>query len=128
MKTLKNFLPVFIFLFSLQIFAQIDSTASLTVKDFKERISNKDSTMVILDVRTYEEVKGSLPKIDGAIHIPVQEIRERFNELEKYKDKEIIVVCRTQNRSSKAAAFLNKKGYNAKSVTGGMQEYYKESK
>jgi rhodanese-related sulfurtransferase len=127
MKIFKNILPLFIFLFSLQSYAQNDSSKVITVKELKERISNNDSTMVILDVRTEEEVKGSLPKIDRAIHIPVQELEKRFNELEKYKNKEIIVVCRTQNRSSKAAEFLNWKGYNAKSVTGGMQEYYRSN-
>jgi len=49
-----------------------------------------------------------------------------YDELEKYKDKELVVVCRTQNRSSRAAEFLRGKGYNAKYVNGGMQEYYKK--
>lgn len=82
--------------------------------------------MVILDVRTDEELTGPLLKIDGAVHIPVQELERRVDELEKYKDKELVVVCRTQNRSSRAAEFLRGKGYNAKYVNGGMQEYYKK--
>jgi len=127
MKNLKNLLPLFLFLFSLQSCAQNEPSKTLTVKEFKERINNNDSTMIILDVRTDEELKGSLPMIEGAVHIPVQEIEKRVNELEKYKNKEIVIVCRTQNRSSKAAAFLNEKGYSAKSVTGGMQEYYKNN-
>lgn len=127
MKILKNLFPLFLLFFSLQNCAQNDPSKTLTVKEFKERINNNDSTMVILDVRTDEEVKGTLPKIDGAVHIPIQELEERFNELEKFKNKEIVIVCRTQNRSSKAAEFLSKKGYNAKSVTGGMQEYYKDN-
>jgi len=126
MKKLKNILPLFIFIFSMQSCAQNDPSKTLTIKEFKERINSNDSTMVILDVRTDEEVNGTLTKINGAIHIPIQELEERFNELEKYKNKEIIIVCRTQNRSSKAASFLNEKDYNAKSVTGGMQEYYKK--
>lgn len=128
MKTIKNFLFLFILIFSLQSCAQNDPSKTLTVKEFKERIIIRDSSMVILDVRTSEEVTGPLRKIDGAIHIPIQDIQNRFTELEEYKDKEIIVVCRTQNRSSKAAAFLNDKGYNAKCVTGGMQEFYMENK
>ncbi|HSP87416.1 MAG TPA: rhodanese-like domain-containing protein [Ignavibacteriaceae bacterium] len=124
MKIIKNILPFILFLFSLQSCAQNDPSKMITQDEFKEKL--KDSSIVVLDVRTDEEVKGSLPKIKSAIHIPVQQLGERFNELEKYKDKEIIIVCRTQNRSSKATAFLNEKGFNAKCVSGGMSEYYSE--
>jgi rhodanese-related sulfurtransferase len=124
MKTLKLFISLF--LFSFYSCAQNGSTNSLTVNELKEKIKNNDSTLVILDVRSDAELTGALPKIEGALHIPVQELGKRFGELEKYKDKEIIVVCRTQNRSSKASQFLNEKGYNTKFVKGGMQEYYKK--
>jgi rhodanese-related sulfurtransferase len=126
MKIINNILPLLIFLFSLQGCAQNDLSQSITVEGFKEKINNSDSVMVILDVRTDEELTGPLLKIDSAVHIPVQEIERRVDELEKYKDKELVVVCRTQNRSSRAAEFLRGKGYNAKYVNGGMQEYYKK--
>jgi len=126
MKIFKTFVPLFLFLFSFYGCAQNVSINSLTVSELKEKIKNNDSTLVILDLRTDTELTGTLPKIEGALHIPVQELGKRFEELEKYKDKEIIVVCRTQNRSSKAAQFLNEKGYDAKFVDGGMQVYYKK--
>ena len=126
MKIFKNILMLFAFLFSVQSYAQVDSSKSVTMDQFKEIINHKDTTIVILDVRTEEEVNGPLAKINGAINIPLQELDKRINELEKYKDKEILVVCRTQNRSSKAAEFLTSKDYNAKNVIGGMQEYYKK--
>jgi rhodanese-related sulfurtransferase len=125
MKTFKIFIPLFLFLFSFYGCAQSEAGNVLSVKEFKEKVKNNDSTMIILDVRTDAELTGALPKIEGALHIPVQELGRRFDELEEYKDKEIIVVCRTQVRSSKAAQFLNEKGYDAKFVEGGMQAYYK---
>jgi len=126
MKTFKIFIPLLLFLFPFYGCAQNESVSSVTVKEFKEMIKNNDSTMIILDVRTDAELTGALPKIEGALHIPVQQLEERVDELEKYKDKEIVVVCRTQNRSSKAAEFLDGKGYDAKFVIGGMYEYYKK--
>ena len=126
MKEIKFFIPLFLFLLSFYSCAQNEPANSLTVEELKGKIKNNDSTMVLLDVRTDAELTGTLPKIDGALHIPVQELGKRFGELEQYKDKEIITVCRTQNRSSKAAQFLIKRGYNAKFVLGGMQEYYKK--
>lgn len=122
----RSILFSILFLVSLQGCAQNNPSESYSVKEFKEMISSKDS-IVILDVRTDGEIVGPLTKIDGALHIPVQELTGRVNELEKYKDKEIVVICRTQNRSSIAAEFLREKGYNAKCVIGGMQEFYKSN-
>ena len=123
---IKKLLTVILFFFSVQSCAQYDPSKSVSVNEFKERVSKNDSTMIILDVRTEAEITGPLTKIDGAIHIPVQQLEGRVNELEKYKGKQIIIVCRTQNRSSRATDFLSGKGYNAKYLTGGMMEYYKK--
>jgi rhodanese-related sulfurtransferase len=81
---------------------------------------------VLVDVRTEGEVVGQLKMIDGAINIPIQALQERFTELNKFKDKEILVICRTQNRSSASSAFLNEKGFKTKFVAGGMVEYYRK--
>lgn len=126
MKTFKNFTPLFLLLLSLTGCAQNKTKEMLTMEEFKDRIKNNDSTMVILDVRTDAEVTGKLPKIEGALHIPVQELANRVDELEQFRNKEIAIVCRTQTRSSAAAEFLKGKGYNARSVTGGMQKFYKK--
>lgn len=125
MKLIKSIILLFFVIISIQNCAQDNSNQALTMKRFKERISKNDTAMVILDVRTSGEIIGELPKIKGAIHIPVQELEDRVNELEQFRNKEIVIVCRTQNRSSKAAVYLKGQGYNAKYVTGGMQEYYK---
>jgi rhodanese-related sulfurtransferase len=61
--------------------------------------------------------------IENAINIPVQVLEQRINELKPYKSKEILVICRTQNRSAVAASILRGKGYNVKYVLGGMSAY-----
>lgn len=101
------------------VFAQ----ESITIEQLFEKIKT-DKNLIILDVRTEGEVNGQLKKIDGAINIPIQELGDRFKELNKFKDKEIIVICRTQNRSSASSEFLNNKGFKTKFVLGGMVEYY----
>lgn len=98
---------------------------SITIDQLFEKIKT-DKNLVILDVRTEGEVSGQLKMIDGAINIPIQELQARFTELNKFKNKEIIVICRTQNRSSASSAFLNEKGFKTKYVTGGMVEYYRK--
>jgi rhodanese-related sulfurtransferase len=95
------------------------------MSEFKEKLkSGKD--FVVLDVRTPEELVGPLGKLESAINIPVQVLDQRISELEKYKEKEILVICRTQNRSAVAVDYLNKKGFNSKNVLGGMVEYSKK--
>ena len=120
MNQLKNMIVLVVFLFSVVSCAQQDQTNSYTMEQFKEKLKN-DKELIVLDVRTPEEVAGG--KIENAINIPVQVLEQRINELDKYKDKEIAVICRTQNRSSAAANILVKNGYSAKYVLGGMSAY-----
>ncbi len=100
--------------------AQQDTSNSMTMEQFKLKLQN-DKELIVLDVRTPEEAATGM--IKNAINIPVQVLEQRINELGKYKDKEIAVICRTQNRSSVAASILKEKGYNVKYVLGGMTAY-----
>jgi len=91
-----------------------------------DQLCSLDNKKVIfLDVRTAEEFNGTAEDkfgaIKNAINIPVQELETRMNELEKYKDKEIIVYCSHSHRSPRASYLLTQNGF--KKVTnmlGGM--------
>ena len=85
----------------------------------------KDSNLVILDVRTPQELVGQHGQIEGVINIPVQVLNQRINEMEKFKDKNIAVICRSGNRSVMATKMMQAKGYKAKNVLGGMKAYNK---
>jgi len=75
---------------------------------------------LILDVRTAEEWSQS--HIPNAIHIPLDELESRLHELPK--DKEIIVICHTGNRSREGVVLLLKAGFTQVSmVTGGMNNW-----
>jgi len=117
---IKSFITAaFLFLSSFAC-AQEDQSNSVTMEQFKEILKN-DNDIIVLDVRTPEEVATGM--IENAINIPVQVLEQRFAELEKYKDKEIFVICRTQNRAPIGASILASKGYKAKYVKGGMSVY-----
>jgi rhodanese-related sulfurtransferase len=84
-----------------------------------------EKNIVFLDVRTPAEFnvesENKFGAIKNAINIPVQELETRVNELEKYKDKEIIVYCSHSHRSPRASYMLTQHGF--KKVTnmlGGM--------
>tara|TARA_B100001113_G_scaffold223547_1_gene183525 strand:- start:2879 stop:3247 length:369 start_codon:yes stop_codon:yes gene_type:complete len=74
-----------------------------------------------LDVRTkIEHDHKSIPNTEC---IPVQEIEKRIGELKKFKNKKIIVYCRSGNRSRIATKILNENGFNAYNLNGGMTEW-----
>jgi len=77
---------------------------------------------ILLDVRTNQERKERM--IKGSYHIPLHEIGSRINELNKFKDKEIICYCRTGNRSVSAASKLKKNGFNSANMRGGINSWY----
>ncbi|MGP4081872.1 rhodanese-like domain-containing protein [Pseudalkalibacillus sp. R45] len=83
----------------------------------KKRKENNDIS--IIDVREDEEVANGI--IPGAKHIPLGDISERTNEIPK--DKEHIMVCRSGNRSGKAAKFLEGEGYSVLNMKGGMMNW-----
>lgn len=64
---------------------------------------------IVVDVREAGEFsEGHLP---DAKNIPVAKFEERVSELEKFKDKAVIVCCATGMRSNKACATLKKQGF-----------------
>jgi rhodanese-related sulfurtransferase len=107
--------------------AQQNKDSTMTVHELK-KLMNDDSTLVILDVRTPAELTGPLGKIDNVINIPIQELQSRIGELNKYKDKQIAVICRSGNRSNTGTRLLREKGFDAKNVLGGMIQYQKLEK
>jgi rhodanese-related sulfurtransferase len=120
MNTIFTLILMFLFMFN--YFAQQDSNNTITALELKGRLGN-DSSLIVLDVRNPYELKGNLGQIDDVINIPVQELENRITEMEKYRGKEIAVICRTGNRSHFATEFLIAEGFKAKNVLGGMVEY-----
>ena len=126
MKNYKYFLLVFILLNLSSVSCKAQDTSNtrkdITVSQLKKQMQ-ADTNLVILDVRTKEELTGKLPKIKSAINIPLQELEKRIDELKPYKNRNIAVICRSGHRSSKAYVILKKQGYNVENVLGGMKAY-----
>jgi NADPH-dependent 2,4-dienoyl-CoA reductase/sulfur reductase-like enzyme/rhodanese-related sulfurtransferase len=74
----------------------------------------RDKGFEILDVRTASECGNGV--IPGAINIPVDEIRDRYQEL---KNKNILVNCQVGLRGHTASMLLKELGYNAVNLDGG---------
>lgn len=64
------------------------------------------SNALVLDVR--DDAEFSAGHIADAKHIPLAKLEERIKELEKYKDKPVLVHCQSGVRSTKACSILRK--------------------
>ncbi len=72
------------------------------------RLINREDA-VLLDVREDNEYRGG--HIVNSVHLPLSVLDKRLDELEKYKDRPIIVACRTGSRSAAACTRLSKAGF-----------------
>jgi rhodanese-related sulfurtransferase len=77
--------------------------------------------VVLLDVRTAKE--RSVSSISGSLHIPINELLNQREKLERYKAKEIVCYCQTGSRSLVAAGRLKKFGFKVGNLAGGMGEW-----
>lgn len=82
---------------------------------FKELTAAEAKTLIetsqplILDVRTPNEYYSG--HIAGATLIPLQQLNQRLSEIQQYKDKEILIYCRSGNRSTVASEILIENGF-----------------
>ena len=74
---------------------------------------------VALDVRERWEWKRG--HLDAALHIPLGQLGRRLEELPR--DTQIVVVCRSGNRSGSVVPPLRERGYDAVNLEGGLQAW-----
>lgn len=128
MKNIYLILIFISFLFlSAYIYSQSADKSEMSISDLIVLLGSEEKP-IVLDVRNPNELEGELGHIDGVINIPVHELEGRLSELTDYKDKKIVVICRSGNRSRYATALLKKAGFDATNVKGGMMEYRKNKK
>lgn len=88
----------------------------INVQELKQKLDRKDD-FVLLDVR--EDFEREICKLTPDVHIPMNEIQERFHELPK--DKEIVVYCRSGARSMNVCMFLQSQGFKSlQNLSGGI--------
>ncbi|MHC1779284.1 MAG: DsrE/DsrF/DrsH-like family protein [Bacteroidales bacterium] len=90
------------------------------VVSWRDVVRADKEQVFILDVRTAEEYK--LGAIQGAVNIPVDELRGRLNEVPR--DKKVIVYCAVGLRGYVAYRILHHNGYtNIANLSGGYKTY-----
>ncbi|MEK7437848.1 MAG: rhodanese-like domain-containing protein [Pseudomonadota bacterium] len=89
---------------------------SVNTLEATQMINRQDALM--LDVR--EQAEYAQAHILNARGLPLSQLEARIGDLEKFKDKPLIVYCATDNRSSTAVVTLKKHGFaNVFTLSGG---------
>jgi rhodanese-related sulfurtransferase len=94
---------------------------NITPEEVKQRMDSGEE-LNIVDVREPHEHADF--NIGGTL-LPLGQIQVmQVDEIEDLKDKEVIVYCRSGNRSGQAAMILETLGFqNVKNLTGGMLKW-----
>jgi len=78
--------------------------------------------MLLLDCRRAEE--NALCSLGDDLLIPMDELGERLEELEPWREKAIVVYCRSGQRSLMVTDALRRAGFgNVKSLAGGINRW-----
>lgn len=108
----------------LTIVGQESTENEITVEQVRDKITKKED-IILIDVRTAPEFEGSLGHLPGAILIPFADLESRIEEIEEYKNKEIILYCSSGIRSGRATEILRDKNFKAVNMIGGMLAWNK---
>ncbi|VFQ44770.1 FAD-dependent oxidoreductase [Desulfoluna butyratoxydans] len=84
--------------------------------DYTETLAADPEKDLILDVRTDEEIEEN-GTLDHVLHIPVDQIRNRCDEIDK--SKRVLVLCAIGLRGYLGYRILKHRGYDVKAVAGG---------
>ncbi len=96
---------------------------AIDIVTLKQRIDAGED-LLILDVRSSEDYASEPGHIANATLLPLEELAQRTDELAAYIDKPVIIICRTDRKSAKAARMLNDRGFSDVSIaTKGMKEW-----
>ena len=93
-----------------RIVSSVRKGEMLNVKILKKLIDDGDD-ILLLDVRTAKDYNGEQGHIAGSVLIPLEQLEQRLDEVSDYYEKTVVIMCRTDRKSSDAAKLLARKGF-----------------
>jgi rhodanese-related sulfurtransferase/uncharacterized membrane protein len=86
------------------------------------------SPPVLVDVRDAEDFVQPGSAIPGSINIPMDQFPNRVNELEKFRNREVVTICYAGRMAGEAAELLQGRGFiRAKVLLGGLSSWHAPS-
>jgi uncharacterized membrane protein YdjX (TVP38/TMEM64 family) len=93
-----------------RLVARLRVRPMIQVVDLRQRIETQPD-LLVLDVRTAGDFVGEQGHIEGALNVPLEVLEERLEALGDDPERPIVLVCRTDRRSAKAAGLLARRGF-----------------
>lgn len=109
-----------------RLVARLRQRPMIEVAELKSRLE-QEAGSVVLDVRSPEEYVGELGHVAGSLNIPLDQLPSRLDELGDDPERRIMILCRTDRRSAKAATLLAVRGFaDVQVVRGGMTAWQEQ--
>jgi uncharacterized membrane protein YdjX (TVP38/TMEM64 family)/rhodanese-related sulfurtransferase len=90
--------------------------------DDLDRQIKSDKSLTIIDVRGRDEFDGPLGHIPNALNIPLGDLPDNLTQINARKSQPVILICKTDKRSARAATLLREAGVQyAQVLRGGME-------
>ena len=94
----------------------------IEVDDLARRLKGDD--VAVIDVRGADELTGPLGHIAAAANLPVDDLPGRLIEIKALRARRVVLVCRTDKRSARAATLLRDAGFrDVRVLRGGMEQW-----
>ena len=81
---------------------------NITTDELKKVLNNKED-ILLLDIRTREEFEEE--NIEKSVNIPLHDLLYNIDEIDEFKNKKVIVYCRSGHRSITACNLLSMEGF-----------------
>ncbi|MCX7929343.1 MAG: rhodanese-like domain-containing protein [Chlorobi bacterium] len=92
----------------------------MSPEQLRELLTHGGDGTILLDVRFPDEHAQRQIEYEPQLLIPLPELEDRLFELEPYRDRNIIVYCRSGGRSARATEILRTHGYRVRNLVGGI--------
>ena len=109
-----------------RIISSMRKAATISATDLKQRLDTGED-FLLLDVRTEQDYNGEQGHIKGSTLLPLEQLEQRIDEITAYLEKPVVIICRTDRKSLKAAQILSQNNFNDVSVAKmGMTDWIKK--
>ncbi len=92
------------------LIAKFRTKPMMSVEQVKQKLDNGEDVL-LLDVRSANDFVGEQGHVKGAVLIPLEDIKNSISQIEAFQEKMVMIICRTDRRSAKAAQILTKNGF-----------------
>ncbi len=107
-------------------FAMMERTKSgkpVTTRELTQLLNSDQA--VLVDIRDSKDFKAG--HVVGAIHFPVSRLKTNMSELDRHKEKIVIIADKVGQHAGSAGRMLQQNGFNVRRLGGGMMEWQNQN-